>query len=354
MTGTHFANTRTRYIATLGPASSNPETMEKLIVAGVSMFRNNFAHANYDEYRERLTILKTLNEKYGTHVQMQADIQGTNIRVGTLAEGGMELIGGHCYTCVTNGSEVGEGEIPINDDQLHKEVKVGEPLIFADGAIEATISAVEGNRITVEAINSGLLKSRKSINVPETDFQRGSITEKDNRDLQFLIHETEVDWLALSFVATKEDIAEVRQLIGDKKIKIMAKIERKKAIDNMYEIATASDALMIARGDLGIEIPMEEVPIMGKRMIRMCHHLGKPVVTATQMLLSMTHSLRPTRAEVSDVANAIFDRSDALMLSEESAEGAHPEKALAAMVTIAKRVELELYGQPNYFEQFDT
>jgi pyruvate kinase len=352
--GDSLAKTRTRYIATLGPASSNIEAMEKLILAGVTMFRNNFAHAQYDEYRGRVQMLKDLNAKLGTNVLMQADIQGTNIRVGMLPpEGKVELIEGHSYVCVTNGGELGDGEIPINDDHLHTEVKVGEPFTFADGAIEGTITAVDGHRITVEVINSGILKQRKSINVPETELNRSCITDKDKKDLDFLINDAGVDWLALSFVANAAEIEEVRQLIGDKPIKIMSKIERKKAIDNMYEIVKASDAVMIARGDLGIEVPMEEVPIISKQMIAMAHQLETPVVTATQMMLSMVHSTRPTRAEVSDVANAIFDRSDAVMLSEETAEGAHPDLALATMVKIARRVEDYMYGRPNFFQQFE-
>ena len=353
MLGNHYAHTRTRYIATLGPASSSYEGMENLIKAGVSMFRSNFAHAQYDEYNERVAILKELNAKHGTEVQMQADIQGTNIRIGTLpGDGKWQLQAGATYVCVTNGGTVNEGDIPVNDDMLHKEVKVGEPLIFNDGAVDSVITAVEGNRITVQVTNTGMIKSRKSINVPDTNFQRGCVTDKDRKDLQFLINESEVNWLALSFVASKEDIAEVRAMIGDKNIKIMSKIERKKAIDNIVEITEASDALMIARGDLGIEIPMEEVPVVSKHMIYLAHQLDKPVVTATQMMLSMTQSLRPTRAEVSDVANAVYDRSDAVMLSEESAEGAHPEKALAAMVTICRRIEHEIYGKPNFFDNY--
>jgi pyruvate kinase len=353
--GDSLAKTRTRYIATLGPASSNAESMEKLIKAGATMFRNNFAHAQYDEYRERMKILKDLNAKLGTNVMMQADIQGTNIRVGMLpGDGKMELFEGHSYVCVTNGGDLKEGEIPINDDHLHTEVKVGEPFTFADGAIEATITAIDGHRITVEVINSGILKQRKSINVPETELNRSCITDKDRKDLDFLINDAGVDWLALSFVANAAEIEEVRSLIGDKPIKIMSKIERKKAIDNMYEVIKASDAVMIARGDLGIEVPMEEVPIISKQMIAMAHQLEKPVVTATQMMLSMVHSARPTRAEVSDVANAIFDRSDAVMLSEETAEGAHPDLALSTMVKIAHRVELYVYGRPNYFEQYEA
>lgn len=326
--------------------------MEKLIKAGVTMFRNNFAHAQYDEYDERVRILKELNEKLGTNVKMQADIQGTNIRVGLLPEGKMELEAGREYVCVTNGGTLNDGEIPINDDQLHTEVRVGEPFTFADGAIEGVITALDGHRITVKTTNGGTLKQRKSINVPETAFNRGCITKKDLADLDFLINKSHVDWLALSFVGSAADIEEVRKLIGDKNIRIMSKIERRIALKNLYEIVAASDALMIARGDLGIEIPMEDVPIVSRRIISMSHHFQKPVVTATQMMLSMVHNTRPTRAEVSDVANAIFGRCDAVMLSEETAEGDHPDHVVSTMVRIVRRAEEYVYHEGNFFEKY--
>jgi len=349
----HFAETHTRYVATLGPASGNYETMEKLVQAGVSMFRNNFAHTQYDEYRDRLRFLKEINAKHGTSVKMDADIQGTNIRLGILpGDGKMELRAGETYVCVTNGGEVHEGEIPVNDTLLQNEVKIGEPFIFADGAVDSIITALDGNRITVQVKNTGMIKSRKSINVPDTNFQRGCVTDKDREVLNFLINESEVDWIALSFVGCKEDVFEVRNLIGDKNIKIMAKIERKKAMDNLIEITNAVDALMIARGDLGIEIPMEEVPVASKRMIRVAHEFNKPALMATQMMLSMTQSLRPTRAEVSDVANAVYDGADGLMLSEETAEGAHPEHVLATMVKIAKHIEEDMYPKDSLFGQY--
>jgi pyruvate kinase len=349
----HFlGDIRTKFICTLGPASSNKETMRELIKAGACIFRNNFAHAQYDEYNQRLQWLNELNEELGTSVQMQADIQGTNIRVGTFPEGKIEIEAGKEYVFVTNGEELLEGELPINDDTLHEHVKVGERFTLMDGALESIITAVDGHRITVKMENGGILKNRKSINVPETDLPGSSVTEKDKKDLDFLINHSHVDWLALSFVGRASDIEEVRAMIGDKKIFLMSKIERKFAIDNLPEIVAASDALMIARGDLGIEVPAEEVPIIGKQMIALAHQQHKPVVTATQMMLSMAQGPRPTRAEVSDVANAIFDRSDAVMLSEETADGVNPVLALEAMVKVVRRTEEYIYGRPNNFEKF--
>ncbi|HSI20132.1 MAG TPA: pyruvate kinase, partial [Verrucomicrobiae bacterium] len=211
----------------------------------------------------------------------------------------------------------------------------------------------DGHRITACLINGGILKERKSVNVPETHMNRSSITDKDRADIEFLVHDAGVDWLALSFVGTRHDVEEVRSLVGDKPVRLMSKIERKIAMDNLPEIIEASDALMIARGDLGIELPFEEIPILAKQIVQLSHMEGKPAVVATQMLLSMTHSLRPTRAEASDVVNAVLDRADALMLSEETADGQHPVNALQTMVKIVRRAEEFKYGRPNYFGQFD-
>ena len=251
----------------------------------------------------------------------------------------------YCFATVAGSPE--PGDYVINDDTLHLDLKAGEPIIFADGLMDGVVDAVSGHRITVTMCTSGFLKSRKSINVPETKLTGSSITDKDKRDLEFLM-ETGVDWVALSFISTAAEIHEVRQIIGDRPIKIMAKIERRAALDNMQEIIVASDAVMIARGDLGIEIPLEDVPVYQAILTEACKHAGVPVITATQMLLSMAKGSRPTRAEVTDVAHAVFERSDAVMLSEETAEGINPAHTLATMVKIAKRAE-EYIGRQNAF-----
>jgi pyruvate kinase len=346
------ADLRTKFIATIGPTCDNRETIKGLMQAGACIFRSNFAHAQYDEYRQRVDWIRELNIELGMNVQIQADIQGTNIRVGEIPDGQIAVTEGGTYTFVTNGAEPTEDELIINDDHLHTEVRVGEPITFMDGALEGEIVGLDGHRITVDFINGGILKSRKSVNVPNTNLTRSSITEKDKKDLAFLINEGHVDWLAASFVGTRHDVEEIRALIGDKPIRIMSKIERRIAIDNIAEIIDASDAIMVARGDLGIELPLEEVPIIAKEIIQLAHLEHKPVVIATQMLMSMTHSLRPTRAEASDVVNAVLDRADAVMLSEETADGKHPVHAMETMVKIVRRAEQYKYGRPNYFEQF--
>ena len=342
---------RTKFICTLGPASSNKEVMEGLALAGANIFRNNFAHAQYDEYRERKAILDEINKRCGTSVQMQADIQGPNIRVGEMPEGGFQIEPMSVYTFYTksNDDKHQEGDLFINDETLHLDVREGEPITFMDGALEGEILKVDGNRITVQMINGGLLKSRKSVNVPETKLSSSAITEKDKRDIEFLL-EAGVDWLALSFISTASEIEEVRRMIGDRPVKIISKVERREAIKNIHEIIEASDAVMIARGDLGIELPMEVLPILQKQMINMCRYSETPVIVATQMLLSMTRSHRPTRAEVSDVANAIFDKADAVMLSEETAEGVDPVNALLTLIKISQEVEDYLYNKPNSFD----
>ena len=294
-------------------------------------------------------MVDELNMKLGTHVYLQADLQGRNIRIQRFenGRGGIDVEAGRTYSFYTEDGDPVENGIRIDDATLHHDVKAGEAFILADGAIEGTIEAVEGHVITVKLLTGGFLKDRKSINVPDTVLTGSSITEKDLRDLNFLL-EAGVDWVALSFISTAAEVEEVRKVIGSRPVKIMAKIERREALKNINEIIAASDAIMIARGDLGIEVPLEEVPIIQKMLTEACHHAGKPVITATQMLLSMAKALRPTRAEVTDVANAVFDRSDAVMLSEETAEGVDPVNSLRTMVRIAKRAE-DYLNTPNAF-----
>lgn len=348
------APVRTKFICGIGPASSNAASMEALMKAGANVFRNNFAHAQYDEYQERLSILRHLNEKLGTNVKMMADLQGQNLRIGMLPPTGeVQLHEGIPYTFVTNGGELTEGDFPINDDNLHNDVKTGESITFADGALEGTITKVDGHRITVILSNGGIIKQRKSVNVPETELTASNLTEKDYRDLDFLLG-AGVDILGVSFVAGREELDIVRRIAKERNLKpaIVAKVERKKAIENLWEIIQGSDGIMIARGDLGIELPMEEIPLLQKEIVQLCHSLKKPAIVATQMMLSMVNNNRPTRAEVSDVANAVFDGADALMLSEETMVGIHPAHVVATMSKIAHRTENYIHNRENYFTKF--
>lgn len=341
----------TKFISTLGPASMNYEVMKGLAQAGANIFRSNFVHMQYDKYHEVQAWLKQINSELGTNVQMQADIQGPSIRMGALSENGYFLQEGQEYVFITGRSDregMAERELPINDQTIHQFIEAGQHITFMNGSLEGMVIGKEDTRIRVRMINSGTLRSHKSINLPETELT-SCLTEKDKKDLAFLM-EAGVDWVAISFVSKAAQIDEVRQIIGNKPTKVMSKIERRSAVANLEDIIKASDAVMVARGDLGIELPMEEVPIIQNEIIAASHRLEKPVVVATQMMLSMTQSLRPTRAEVSDVANAVFSRADAVMMSEETAEGIDPVNALSTMVKVAHRAEEHLYHEPNFFD----
>ncbi len=336
---------RTKVIASLGPASYPEDVLRRLMQAGVYMFRSNFSHMPYDDYRNLRVVIARLNQELGTHVLMQADLQGPHIRIGKIADEGVFLTEQNSYWFATTTGEAQLYDIPINDATIHEYVKTGQPISFLNGFIEGVITDVQGHRIQVRMTNSGMLKSNKAINLPETVLD-SCLTDKDRRDLDFLLEEG-VDWIALSFVSRKEEIAEVRGLIGDRPVKVMSKIERKTAAENMAEIIEASDGVMVARGDLGIELPMEDVPFVQKDIIALSRHADKPVVVATQMLYSLVHSLRPTRAEVSDVAEAVLEKADALLLSDETTEGIDPVNAVLTMQKIIKRAEEYLYKEAD-------
>ncbi len=345
-----YTNLHTKFIATLGPASMNYDVMRGLAQAGANIFRCNFAHQQYDKFIEIKAWLAQINQELNTQIEIQADIQGPSIRLGTLGEAGYFMQAGNDYCFVTgqaDRSQIDPSEIPINHEDIHLFVQPEQDIIFMNGAIEGTITHVEGNKIWVHVKNSGTLKSHKSMNLPETELA-SALTDKDREDLQFVL-EQGVDWIAVSFISNPEQLHEIREIIGDRPTKITSKIERRAAIENLESIIEASDALMVARGDLGIEIPMEQVPFIQKQIVGACHRVKKPVIVATQMMLSMSTSLRPTRAEVSDVANAVFDRTDAVMMSEETAEGIDPVNALSAMVRVVQATEEYIYHEPNYF-----
>lgn len=340
----------TKFIVTLGPASSSYDTMRALAAAGASIFRANFAHMDYEMFQRWRQWIYEINSDLGTSVKLQADIQGPNIRLGDLGPDKFFLKANQEYVFATKGGDCAEGEIPINDYMIHNFVQPGQPVAFSSGTIEGEVIAVDGNRIRVKMINSGNIATHKALNFPETELD-SALTDKDWRDIDFVLG-CNVDWIALSFVTGRKELDYVREKIGNRPIYLMAKIERQGALSNLDEIVKGSDAIMIARGDLGVEVPMEDVPIIQRDVIRFGHHEKKPVVVATQMLLSMTESSRPTRAEVTDVANAVFERADAVMLSEESAQGIDPVNALSTMVKIVSRAEKYMYGQDNYFHRY--
>ena len=339
---------KTKIIATIGPKSESYEELKAMAEAGLSIARMNFSHCTVEEYGTRKANIERINKELGTTVKLLQDLQGPRIRVGKLPAEGVHLEEGKIYVFSHDQKEYEGGIIPMDDPELHIDVKVGEPFYLANGAMELEITDVQGSQIHAKVVTGGTLFSRKAINVPRTNLTRGGVTDKDIEDAKFGVAQG-VDYIALSFVQSADDINKLRNEFPDTKIKIIAKIERALALDNIDEIIEASDGIMIARGDLGIEIPMEDLPIIQKNLIRHAHWHNKPAIVATQMMMSMIDHEHPTRAEVSDIANAVFEGGDAVMLSDETAAGNHPAKAVAMMAKIVKRIE-DYTARENFFE----
>jgi pyruvate kinase len=331
---------KTKIVCTIGPSSENPEKMAELAGAGMDIMRLNFSHGNFEEHQKRVDVIREIMKKTNKKISILQDLSGPKIRIGTLKEKMIILKEGQTFMLRTAECEGDESGVYINYPNLPKEVEVGGFVMLQDGTKRLEVVEIKGDDIVTKVIVGGTLVSHSGVNVPSTNLKMSSLTEKDKKDIEFGI-KNEVDFMALSFVHTAGDIEELRNVLESKgsKAKIVAKIETPKAVKNIDEIIKASDSIMIARGDLGIEIPAEEVPLVQKMIIKKCNSVGKFVITATQMLESMVKSPVPTRAEVSDVANAIIDGTDAIMLSEETALGDYPVESLKEMVSIALRTE---------------
>jgi pyruvate kinase len=332
---------RTKIVATLGPAWSAPERMHALLDAGVNVVRINASHGTPEIREGWIATLRGVLAHRKDPAAILLDLQGPRIRVGDLATP-LTLDVGKRYVLAPEESAKGD-EIPTTYDDLHKDVKVGSTLLFDDGLLSTTVRAIQGTRVEVEVQYGGLLKSHKGMNLPGVEVSAPALTEKDREDAE-MARRLDVDYVALSFVRKAEDLKELRGLLA-KNTKLIAKIEKDTALQNLDSILDASDAIMVARGDLGVELPFEEVPLVQKRLIRAANRMGKPVITATQMLESMIHAPRPTRAEASDVANAILDGTDAVMLSAETAVGEHALEAVQAMDRIAREIERAAPGR---------
>lgn len=334
---------RTKVVATIGPASSSPDTIRQMILAGMSVARLNFSHGSYEEHARMVSLLRSISEELDNPLTLLQDLQGPKIRVGQLPDGKIELIEGESLTLVPSADFSGEpNTAPIDYPYLAEEAKQGMQVLLDDGLLELRVEEVTQNAVRCQVIEGGILKSRKGVNLPSLNLRLPSLTEKDQQDLDFGVAQG-VDVISLSFVRQASDIQALKQLLAAKKadIPVLAKIEKPQAIANLEAILAECDAIMVARGDLGVEMSPEKVPLLQKRIIRLCNQRGIPVITATQMLDSMIHNPRPTRAEASDVANAIIDGTDAVMLSGESAVGAFPVKAVEVLVRIARDVEPE-------------
>jgi len=332
---------KTKIVCTIGPSSEAPESLRKLIQAGMNVARLNFSHGDFDEHGGRITNIRKVAQELGTHTAILLDTKGPEIRVGKLKEEPIELEEGEKIILTTEEILGDVNKISITYANLPNDVHVGSNLLLDDGLIGLVVTEVRGKEIECKILNGGTLKSKKSVNAPGVKISLPAMTEKDRSDIIFGI-ERGVDFIAASFVRKAADVLEIRQLLEEQEashIQIISKIENQEGVDNLDEILAVSDGLMVARGDLGVEIPAEDVPLVQKMMIKKCNIAGKPVITATQMLDSMQRNPRPTRAEASDVANAIFDGTDAIMLSGETAAGKYPVESVQTMARIAEKTE---------------
>ena len=348
---------RTKIVATIGPASNNKEVMTRLIEVGANVLRLNFSHGSHADHEKNINIIREISQNKGYHVGILQDLQGPKIRIGLMKDGGVPIEDGQELIITTEEVEGNAERVSTVYKEIVNDVKAGDTILIDDGNIELETLAVEGNAVKTKVVHGGVLKSRKGINLPDTEVSAPSLTEKDLADLKFGLSQ-DVDWIALSFVRKPDDIRAIKKIIKEagSDAKVVAKIEKPEALRNIDEIIEETDALMVARGDLGVEIPMHEVPIWQKKLVIKCNKAAKPVIIATQMMESMIENPRPTRAETNDVANAVMDGADALMLSAESAAGKFPVKAVQKMSETIKAVETEASSIYNkYYEnQLDS
>jgi pyruvate kinase len=330
---------RTKIVCTLGPASSERDAVCSLVKAGMNVARLNFSHGTHDQHAARIATLRSVAEELACPLAILGDLQGPRIRIGDVP-GIIHLEDGSDIVLAPEGAALA-GEIPVTHEKLAADVHVGDRILIADGLIELVVLDVHPPRVSARVLHGGPLSSHKGINLPGVQVSVPSLTEKDREDVAFAVDQG-LDYLALSFVRRAQDIAELRELIP-KGLLVVAKVEKDVALNNIEPIVRTSDAVMVARGDLGVELPFEEVPFAQKRIITLCNRFGRPVITATQMLESMISNPRPTRAEASDVANAILDGTDAVMLSAETATGQYPRLAVEAMA----RIILEIESHPS-------
>ena len=333
---------RAKIVATLGPATDDLATVQKLIKAGLNVARLNMSHGDHADHKKRLGLVRAAAKLEGKEIAALADLQGPKIRVGTFGNGPVSLINGQNFT-ITIDDVIGDKEkVSTTYKGLTGDVKKGDPILIDDGKIRLEVIEVKGNNVLTKIIEGGTISNSKGINLPGVAVNVPAMSDKDEADLIWAL-DNDCDLIALSFVRSAKDIENVHKIMDKKgkRLPIVAKIEKPQAVENLGEILQAFDAIMIARGDLGVELPYEVVPMVQKRAIQMARQLGKPVIVATQMLESMINSSRPTRAEASDVANAVLDGADALMLSGETSVGDHPVGVVETMARIIEHVEVE-------------
>ncbi|KQN38092.1 pyruvate kinase [Pedobacter sp. Leaf41] len=338
-------HSRTKIVATLGPASAKPEVLYSMFNAGLDVCRLNFSHGSQADHQAVLDTIRDLNKKYDYNVGILADLQGPKIRIGLVKEGGINLINGKTTVITTQECIGNEERIYITYQNFPQDVQAGEIILLDDGKLQMkVISTNLKDEVVCEIVHGGILTSRKGVNLPNTKVSIPSLTPEDRENLEFVL-ENDVEWIGLSFVRKAEDIIELKKIIAErgKTARVIAKIEKPEAIANIDEIIAVTDGIMVARGDLGVECPMEEVPLLQKMIVAKCRAASKPVIVATQMLESMITTPRPTRAEVNDVANSVLDGADAVMLSGETSVGEFPLIVIETMQKIIQNIEQNNY-----------
>eukprot|EP01012_Entosiphon_sulcatum_P006947 TRINITY_DN13411_c0_g3_i1.p1 TRINITY_DN13411_c0_g3~~TRINITY_DN13411_c0_g3_i1.p1 ORF type:complete len:477 (+),score=52.98 TRINITY_DN13411_c0_g3_i1:3668-5098(+) len=334
-------HSRTKIVATLGPASAKPDVLYSMFNAGLDVCRLNFSHGSQADHQAVLDTIRDLNKKYDYNVGILADLQGPKIRIGLVKEGGINLINGKTTVITTNECIGNEERIYITYQNFPQDVQAGEIILLDDGKLQMKVLSTNlKDEVVCEIVHGGILTSRKGVNLPNTKVSIPSLTPEDRENLEFVL-ENDVEWIGLSFVRKAEDIIELKKIIAErgKTARVIAKIEKPEAIANIDEIIAVTDGIMVARGDLGVECPMEEVPLLQKMIVAKCRAASKPVIVATQMLESMITTPRPTRAEVNDVANSVLDGADAVMLSGETSVGEFPLIVIETMQKIIQNIE---------------
>lgn len=341
---------KTKIVCTMGPATDNPDVLRNLMLAGMNVGRINFSHGNYKDQDERVKLFKSIRDELGLPIPLLLDTQGPEIRIGKFKDDSVVLKNGQLFSLLNDDVLGDETKVSISYKNLYSEIDIGRTILVNDGTIELKVKEINNKDVVCEVIQGGKLTNRKSINIPDFIVNLPGITQKDIEDIKYGI-EAGFDYIAASFVRKPQDVLEIRKVLEENNgehIKIISKIENREGINNFDKILEVSDGIMVARGDLGVEIPMEEVPILQKQFIKKTCRQGKPVITATQMLESMCTNPRPTRAEVSDVANAIYDGTCAIMLSGETASGMFPVECVKTMDRIATAIENSI----KYWKRF--
>ena len=342
---------KTKIVCTLGPSTDDENVLRQMMVEGMNVARCNFSHGNYEDHKRRMDTVKKLRKEVGKPVAILLDTKGPEVRVRDFKEGKVTLEEGQLFTLTADDVEGTKDIVSVTYNRLYEDLEVGMRVLIDDGLIEMKVEQVEHTNIVCRVLNGGVVSNNKGINVPDVNLSMPYLSEKDREDILFGI-EQDVDFIAASFVQNKEDVLQLRKLLsknGGEDIKIIAKIENKQGVANIDDIIQVSDGIMIARGDMGVEIPFEMVPVLQKLIIRKAYEAGRNVITATQMLESMIKNPRPTRAEATDIANAVYDSTSAIMLSGETAAGAYPVEAVKTMVRIAEQAEKDIDYRKRFF-----